>query len=659
MTSEPTTLRLPIGISDFRKLREAGTLYVDKTDFVTQILATRSEVVLVPRPRRFGKTVNLSTLRYFVERSEEDRTALFEGLAVWGSARAREHFQRFPVIWMTFKDVKSGAFDVAMAAIRHEIMRAYEDHSYLLDKGALSADQTEAFRRILRAEGAPELYASSLRELSAYLGRYHKERVFILIDEYDTPIHAAASLGEEQRILDFFRAFLSGGLKDNVHLQKGVLTGILRIAKESLFSGLNNPVVYSLLRTECATCFGFTPEEVKDLAERTGSLASLPELEAWYNGYRFGGQVIYNPWSIVNFLDSQDKVCRPYWVNTSSDDLLRRVIFAHGMGRQGELETLIQGGEIRKHIDDRLALRDLGKNPASVWSFLLFTGYLKAVDVEEGIDTIATLSIPNREVLSVYRTIFRTWLEDRLGGSGQVEELLRAILSGDAEASERLFGDLLQSLSVYDLAARRASGTTRATGRVSSGRSDDFDPEAEVILTPEQIYHVFVVSLLLGLQPTYLVRSNRESGAGRYDVMVLPRSPGRPGVILELKVLDRRKRETMKSALAAALRQIKDRDYAAELRASGASPIHEMAIVFDGKQARVATAKPARATKAKTAHATKAKPARTTKAKPARATNAKTARTTKAKPARPTKAKPARPTKAKPARATKAKTARR
>jgi hypothetical protein len=577
---------------------------------------------------------------------------------VWGSAKAREHFQRSPVIWMTFKDVNSGDFDVAMAAIRHEIMRAYGDHSYLLDEGALSAEESDEVSTDLARRGA--LRSSTLRRSASSPPTWiATTRSACSSSSMNTtrPIHAAASLGEEQRdprFLSHLPLRRPQGQRPD-HLAKGVADsapGILRaLAKESLFSGLNNPVVYSLLRTECATCFGFTPEEVKDLAERTGSLASLPDLEAWYNGYRFGGQVIYNPWSIVNFLDSQDKVCRPYWVNTSSDDLLRRVIFAHGMGRQGELETLIQGGEIRKHIDDRLALRDLGKNPASVWSFLLFTGYLKAVDVEEGIDTIATLSIPNREVLSVYRTIFRTWLEDRLGGSGQVEELLRAILSGDAEASERLFGDLLQSLSVYDLAARRASGTTRATGRVSSGRSDDFDPEAEVILTPEQIYHVFVVSLLLGLQPTYLVRSNRESGAGRYDVMVLPRAPGRPGVILELKVLDRRKRETMKSALAAALRQIKDRDYAAELRASGASPIHEMAIVFDGKQARVATAKPARATKAK--------PARTTKAKPARATKAKTARTTKAKPARPTKAKPARTTKAKPARPTKAKTARR
>jgi len=585
MASEPPRIRLPIGISDFRKLRAPGVLYVDKTDFVTQVLASHAEVLLVPRPRRFGKTVNLSTVRYFVEKSPEDRTALFEGLAVWSSAEARSHFQRYPVISLTFKDVKAGRFDDAFAAIREEIRLAYEQHAYLLDEGMLRPEQAARFEQILRAEGPASIYATSLLELSAFLARYHGEPVFILIDEYDTPIHAAATPEDERAILQFFRAFFSAGLKDNPHLGKGLLTGILRIARESLFSGLNNLAVYSLLRSECATCFGFTEDEVRDLAVRTGCTAALADVETWYNGYRFAGHVIYNPWSVLNFMDSEDKVARPYWVHTSSDDLLRRIIFAHGIGQQGELETLIQGGEIRKIINDRVALRDLDTSTDAVWSFLLFTGYLKATDVrQEDTDTVGTLSIPNREVLSVYRTIFRTWLEDRLGGSGQVADLLKAILGGDSEACERLLSQLLQSLSVHDTATRRAA--TKRAGEPG------FDPEAELVLTPEQVYHVFVVSLLLGLQPRYTVRSNRESGSGRYDVMILPRKPGEPGVILELKVRNRKKRESLKSAMAAALRQIRERDYAAELRACGASPIHEIGIVFDGKQARVEVAPP-------------------------------------------------------------------
>jgi len=231
-------------------------------------------------------------------------------------------------------------------------------------------------------------------------------------------------------------------------------------------------------------------------------------------------------------------------------------------------------------------------NPEAVWSFLLFTGYLKADRVrQENDETVASLSIPNREVLTVYRTLFRTWLEQRLGGPRPVEELQEAILAGDEDACEELLGQLLQSLSVHDLAARRAASPRK--------RGEPSGFEAEVILTPEQVYHVFVVSLLLGLQPRYLVRSNRESGRGRYDVMILPRTPGQPGVVMELKVKSRRKRETMKSAMAAALKQIRERDYAAELRACGASPIHEMGVVFDGKQVRVEVAPARRGTRAR------------------------------------------------------------
>ena len=584
--SPPPPFSLPIGQSDFRRLRDPGVLYVDKTDFVTQMLTASGTVLLVPRPRRFGKTVNLSTVRYFVEKSKEDRSALFEGLSVWGSPEARAHFQRYPVLWLTFKDVKGRTFDDSLASIRREIGRMYEEHAYLRGWEGLLPGQAARFEAILLANGPPDLYADALRELSALVARYHGERVFVLIDEYDTPIHSISPGTDERRLLDFFRMFLSGGLKDNSHLFRGVITGILRIAKESLFSGLNNLAVYSLLSKRCATSFGFTEAEVKDLAQKTGAEASLDELTRWYNGYRFGGEVIYNPWSILNFLASEDKLLRPYWVHTSSDDLLRRVLLMHGLGKSGELATLLGGGEIEKRVDDKVALRELELSEDSVWSFLLFTGYLKATTVRvdsEG-DTIATLAVPNKEVQYAYRTLFRNWMEQQIGT--QVEELLRAVVSGDAPACERLLTTLLESLSVHDLAARRSSKKRGAAG--SAGANDDTD--GEVVLTPEQIYHVFVVSLLLGLQPQYVVRSNRESGGGRYDVMVMPRSPGQPGVVLELKVRSKAKRETAAAAMTAALRQLRERDYVAELRACGAEPIHELGVVFDGKRAWVKAA---------------------------------------------------------------------
>ena len=581
-------LRLPLGISDFRQLRGIGAVYVDKTRFITDLLAGHASVALFPRPRRFGKTLNLSTLRYFLEKSEEDRTALFEGLSVWDSREAREHFQRYPVIFLTFKDVKASTFEAAFAAIRSQIRQAYIDHAYLLKQGALDPWDTPPFEQILRGEGSEQLYTESLRVLSSHLARYHGEGAVILIDEYDTPIHAAVNGPHERAALDFFRLFLSAALKDNPHLERGVLTGILRVAKENLFSGLNNLAVYSLLRSEHATSFGFTEDEVRDLAILTGCESRIPDLQAWYNGYRFGGHVVYNPWSILSFLASEDKLLRPYWVHTSSEELLRRIIFAHGLGEQGELETLLRGGEIEKAVDDRIALRDLDQSPEAVWSFLLFTGHLKATSVRMDVArTIATLAVPNLEVAYVYDTIFRTWLAQRLGGSGQVNNLLQAVLSGDAESSERLLCQLLQSLSVHDTAVRPARRTDADIDR-------DLNTDAPLTnVTPEQVYHVFVVGLLLGLQPRFDVRSNRESGTGRYDVMITPRTPGHPGVVMELKVRNPRKRETAKALLTAALHQLRDRDYAADLRAHGATPIHEMAIVFDTKRAWVQVAPPA------------------------------------------------------------------
>ncbi|MBK8257844.1 MAG: AAA family ATPase [Polyangiaceae bacterium] len=580
--------RLPIGQSDFPRLREPGVLYVDKTNFVTQVLSASAAVMLIPRPRRFGKTVNLSTVRYFVEKSNVDRSGLFEGLSVWGSVEARPHFQRYPVIWLTLKDVKARTFDEAFAAIRREIGQMYKEHVYLYREGALGEDEAARFKQILAAEGSEALYAYALRELTALLARYHGERVFVLVDEYDAPIHSISPGEDERRLLDFFRVFLSGGLKDNVHLFRGVLTGILRIAQESLFSGLNNLAVYSLLAEECATSFGFTEAEVRDLAAKMGAEASLGELERWYNGYRFGGEVIYNPWSILNFLTSKDKVLRPYWVHTSSDDLLRRALLMHGVGNSGELETLLSGGEIEKVVNERVALRELELNSESVWSFLLFTGYLRAntVRVDDQGNTLATLAVPNKEVHYAYRTLFRSWMEQQIGSS-QVEELLRAVISGGAAVCERLLCQLLESLSIHDLATRRISRGSAKVARTV--HSEPTSVDEDIVFTPEQVYHVFVVSLLLGLQPRYLVRSNRESGSGRYDVMILPRTAGQPGVVLELKVRSA-KRETAARAMTAALRQIRDGNYAADLRAMGADPIHELGVVFDGKRAFVKAA---------------------------------------------------------------------
>ncbi|MFO0756093.1 MAG: AAA family ATPase [Byssovorax sp.] len=566
MTTPPPPsprLRAPIGISDFRELRRAGLAYVDKTDFVAQVLEVPDAVLLFPRPRRFGKTLNLSTLRTFIERSRADARPLFAGLSIEQRPSAWEHFQRYPVIFMTFKDIKATTFELAFSAIRGEISEAYRQHRYLLDGDALDEQQKGEFVRILERRGDETLYWRALRDLSAHLHRHHGERVAILIDEYDTPIHAGFTAGYYDNIVQFFRNFLSGGLKDNPHLWKGVLTGILRIARESIFSGLNNLSVYSILSPAFATSFGFTPDEVARLAADAARAETLPDMERWYNGYRFADQVIYNPWSVLNFLSSPDAVFRGYWVSTSSMDLVRDMLLAHAGDEEADIETLLRGKSITKLIDENMALRDLPPGSDAVWGFLLFTGYLTATKVrQKGAFIKVRLRIPNREVRSAYQSVFHTWLAGALGNGAKVKALGRALLGGDAETAQRLLEDLLlRSISFHD--------TGKGPGE------------------PERVYHAFLLGLLVWLAPRYRVSSNREAGHGRCDLMIAPRNAGQPGVVMELKTVDRDKRETPKKAMAAALGQLRKRRYADELRAAGAAPVREIGVVFDGKNVTV------------------------------------------------------------------------
>jgi hypothetical protein len=558
-------LRLPIGQSDFRSLREQGYAYVDKTAFVTEVLEASAQALLLPRPRRFGKTLNLSMLRCFLEKGSEDSTGLFAGLEVERSEAARAHFQRYPVLFVTLKDVKEGTWEGYLAGISDVVARLYREHAYLLDSDVLQPQEREAFTTILKGGGLPIQTATALRELSRLLALHHGQRVVILIDEYDTPLHAAYHGHYYDQAVGHLRNLLSGGLKDNPHLFKGVLTGILRVAKESIFSGLNNLAVYSILLPEFATAFGFTEAEVEALAELAGPPAAMDGIREWYDGYRFGGQTIYNPWSVISFLDSADRKFRPYWVATSSNDLVRELLLTGPHGLRAELEELLRGGAVDKPLEEHVALRDIETQPDAVWSFLLFSGYLRAREIytDESHTQWARLDLPNLEVYAELTTMVRSWMSARVGGSADVEALLQALLRGDARTVERYLSRMVKaSLSYHD------------TG----------SPE------PERVIHGFIVGLLVGLGPEHEVRSNRESGYGRYDVMVLPRVAGRPGVVLELKTVDTDAGETPTAALESALQQIRDRDYATELRERGASPIIELAAAFDGKRAFVARA---------------------------------------------------------------------
>jgi hypothetical protein len=584
-------LPIPIGVDDFRKLRESRLEYVDKSELIRGLIDRRGvEVVLLPRPRRFGKTLNLSMLRCWFEKTGEDLSHLFEGLSIWQAGDAyRAHFQRYPVIALSLKETKLDRFDRTLEAIQKKIQELFRAHAYLLDSDRLNDWQRRDLQAILDGTASRALLDRALLDLSACLHAHHGERVLILIDEYDEPIHAGYFQGFAREILDFMRSFLGAGLKGNPHLFKAVMTGILRVAKENLFSGLNNPGVYSLLRQEYNTCFGFTEAEVAALLHKCGRADKLEDVRSWYNGYVFGGEVIYNPWSVLCFLDSADARARAYWLSTSSNDLVRELLERYALELHPVFETLLEGGSIEHVLDENVALSQIHQSPGALWSLLVFSGYLKAEEAYQDPmrGPVHRLSIPNREVRQVYATTFRTWMENRMRGhGGSLAQLTEGLLAGDAELLEQqLQAFVTNLLSYHDL------------GGVAS----------------EQVYHGFVMGLFAVLEATHEVRSNRESGGGRPDVWIRPRQPGKPGAVLELKVA-RPSRRTLKQALSEGLAQLEGMDYAAELRAAGASPVSAFAVAFDGKEVRVAAAEPS-ARKARRAPRARASKARRGRAK--------------------------------------------
>ncbi|WP_437683071.1 AAA family ATPase [Sorangium sp. So ce131] len=556
--------RIPIGISDFRKLRELGLEYVDKSHLLCELLdKVGTEVFLLPRPRRFGKTLNLSMLRVFLEKSDEDLSRLFADLGVWAAGDPyRAHFQRYPVLFLTFKDIKADTFEQCWAGVTKVIQALYREHRYLLDADRLERGAARDYAAVLDGTAGRVVYERALADMSMHLHRHHGQKVVILVDEYDAPIHAGYIGGYAHEVLGVFRGLLTGGLKDNPHLFKAVLTGVLRIAKESIFSGLNNIAAYSLLASEFSSCFGFTEPEVERLLEKAGRPGLLPTVRAWYNGYLFGGTVIYNPWSILNFIAREDPDPQPFWVSTSSNDLIKEQLERRAAVLQPDFEALLEGGSVERVLDENVALGDVAHDDDVLWSLLVFSGYLKAEKRSRGpMERPAhLLSIPNREVREVYTGTFQRWMKDRLRGhGGDLARLTRALLGGDAEVLEEQLQAFVRNLLSYHDAGH---------------------------LHPEQVYQAFVVGLLAVLEPAYRVRSNRESGQGRPDVLLLPTEPGTPGVVLEMKVARPAKR-TLEQALDEGIEQIRKNDYPAELRAAGALPVHAFAVAFDGKDVRV------------------------------------------------------------------------
>ncbi|GAK53224.1 hypothetical protein U14_04489 [Candidatus Moduliflexus flocculans] len=547
----PATQPLPFGISDFKALRERNCRYVDKTHFIRDIIDADAQVLLLPRPRRFGKTLNLSTLRYFFEQSAEERRALFDGLLIAHEPHFQAHQGKYPVIFLTFKDVKGLNWQDVQTSLYSVIGHEIERYQQVWQRDGAATLSQKTLQRIAQDAAAPADYADALRLLSEALYAYYDAPVVILIDEYDAPILSGHVNGYYREIVSFMRNFLSGGLKDNPHLFKGVLTGILRIAKESIFSGLNNLAVYNLLRPEFRTAFGFTQPEVSALLTDYALADRGAEVAAWYNGYLFGGEVIYNPWSVLNYIASEDHHPRPYWINTGDPAIIESLVTRGSRELREEIGKLMSGEMIEKPIDDSIVIPDLETRDDLLWSFLLFSGYLKAVaQVDE--ETFR-LQIPNHEVLLNYRQWVRHWFTQKVE-SNLLEEMLRGLENGDVVVFERMLRRVVtQIMSYHDLSGE-----------------------------PEKVYHALVLGMLVWLSGKYEIRSNRESGYGRYDVLLRPKNPEKQGIIIEFKrVYDD---ETPEDVLTAALRQIQERRYLAELDAAGIHSHLQLAVAFRGKE---------------------------------------------------------------------------
>jgi hypothetical protein len=550
--------KIPIGISDFKRIIEDEYYYVDRSLFIKEIIDDGSTVLLIPRPRRFGKTLNMTMLKYFYEKSTEDTKYLFNSLRVAGHKDIMEHHGKYPVIYITFKDIKDSNYEKCYEKIKELISQEYSKNKYLL--GCLEEEDRIYYNDIIFKRASEAEYETSLKNLSNFLYKYEGKRVVILIDEYDVPIQSGYLNDYYDNVIEFMRNFLSAALKDNEYIEKAVMTGILRIAKESIFSGLNNIEVYSILKESYSDSFGFLEADVEQILKYYNITAEIDEVKGWYNGYAFGDNVIYNPWSILNYAKNSEEGLRPYWVNTSSNDLVRNVLTKGGEGVKKELEALIEDKELEKFINEDVVMNDINRSTENLWSFLLFSGYLKASNKElrRG-RSYCSLKIPNLEVKYLYEEIILSWFNDNIS-SEKLNIMLKALVNGDIKIFGKILKEfVLSSVSYFD------------TG---GGES-------------EKVYHALVLGMLVGLGEEYQVKSNGESGYGRYDVMIIPKDINKKGIIIEFKKVDEEDEEDLEKAVKAALKQIKEKDYKRELTDRGVTDIIEVGIAFQGKNVLV------------------------------------------------------------------------
>jgi hypothetical protein len=555
----PAMKKLAIGVDDFKKLREYDAYFVDKSLLIEEIIEEPKDVLLFPRPRRFGKTLNMSMMHYFfTNENPEENHKLFDGLAITQRPAWEQHQGKYPVISLSFKSCKGDSYNEIYDALLSIIVNAFKKHAHILEKDLFDDLEIDEYLQVQNKKANKALVASSLLLLSSYLHRYYQQKVIILIDEYDTPIHEAYLNGFYKKAVDFMRILLGNALKGNAGLQKGILTGILRVSKESMFSDLNNVNVYSVLSKKFNTHFGFTQPEVDQMLLDFDMDAFNAQVKEWYNGYYFGNLDVYNPWSLLNFVDSGGRF-QPYWLGTSANELVHTLIRDSDKAVKKDIEDALNDVPVYSAIPENISFQHLQTNREIILSFFVQTGYLKARYQEmQKSRLIYELSIPNEELKLIYIDTVNIWFDEHIG-SNQLDEMLHALISGNISTFERIFSKLvLETLSYFNVG--------RKTKEV------------------ERVFQAFLLGMLIRLKGRYEVYSEKESGYGRFDVSVIPNDKSQQAIIMELKSIDTFNNETKDQALDAALKQIEDRNYEAALRQQGCTNIMKVAVTFDGKR---------------------------------------------------------------------------
>ena len=551
-----------IGIQSFEKIIENNYMYIDKTDFIREWWESGDDVTLITRPRRFGKNLNMDMVEKFFSVNYAGRSDLFEGLSVWREETYRKLQGTYPVISLSFANIKEKDYLHAREKIAQLIVSLYARHAFLLESGCLTAEEKEVFRRKNVDMGDVDV-TLSLNQLSEYLCRYYGKKVIILLDEYDTPMQEAYVHGYWEELVNFIRSMFNAAFKTNPYLERAIMTGITRVSRESMFSDLNNLKIVTVTSEEYRDSFGFTEEEVFAALDEFGLSDRKEEVKTWYDGFVFGSsQEIYNPWSIINFLDTGRAA--PYWANTSSNGLVNKLVREGSPDMKMVMEKLLCGGTLHTALDEQIVFSQLDQGDEAVWSLLLAGGYLKAVNARFNTDRMEMeydLRLTNLEVRYMFLQMIRVWFRECRGVQ---KAFYKALLKGDLEGMNDYMNAISCELfSSFD------------TGKKPSQKTQ-----------PERFYHGFVLGLLAELQDRYVITSNRESGFGRYDIMLEPKEKGRDAFLIEFKVARADRGETPEDAVRSALDQIEKMQYEIALRSRGIAPeqIRKYGFAFEGKK---------------------------------------------------------------------------